>query len=87
MSPDVLFGHTLQGLWLVGMLMLPMIVCAVVIGLIFSLVQALTQINEAALTLLLKLAGIGLVAVMTFPWMSRELQNFFLLSFSLAGKV
>ena len=86
MSTDAVYSFAVQGIWLVGVLIFPLVASAVGVGLLFSLIQALTQINEAALTLCLKLAVMAIVGVLVFPWMAAEMKNFILLGFQLAAK-
>ncbi len=47
----------------------PLLLVALVVGLIVSLFQAATQINESTLTFIPKLAAIGLTLVIAGPWM------------------
>ena len=47
----------------------PILIVTLVIGLLVSIFQALTQINEATLTFIPKLIAIALVLVLAGPWM------------------
>jgi len=47
----------------------PMLLTALVIGLIVSIFQAATQINEATLSFIPKLVGIFVALVIAGPWM------------------
>lgn len=47
----------------------PMLLTALVIGLIVSIFQAATQINEATLSFIPKLVGIFTALVIAGPWM------------------
>lgn len=47
----------------------PMLLTALVIGLIVSIFQAATQINEATLSFIPKLVGIFAALVIAGPWM------------------
>ena len=47
----------------------PMLVAALVIGLLISVMQAVTQINEATLTFIPKMMIIFLVLLVAGPWM------------------
>jgi len=47
----------------------PMLIGALVIGLIISVLQAVTQINEATLTFIPKMAVVGVVIIVAAPWM------------------
>ena len=54
----------------------PMLIAAVVIGLIVSILQATTQIHEQTLTFLPKLIGMALIGIMTGSWMLHKLTGF-----------
>ena len=54
----------------------PILCAALVIGLIISFIQAVTQINEATLAFLPKLLAVGLTLVVFGPYMMRSLVNF-----------
>jgi flagellar biosynthetic protein FliQ len=47
----------------------PMLLVALIIGLIVSIFQAATQINEATLSFIPKLVGIFVALVLAGPWM------------------
>lgn len=47
----------------------PMLIAALVIGLIISVFQAVTQINEATLTFIPKMIVIFVVILVAGPWM------------------
>jgi flagellar biosynthesis protein FliQ len=52
-----------------AMIASPMLIGALVIGLIVSVVQAVTQINEATLTFIPKMIVIFVVVILAGPWM------------------
>jgi flagellar biosynthesis protein FliQ len=54
----------------------PLLITALVIGVIVSLVQALTQIQEQTLTFIPKLIGVAMVMLLTLPWMVRQLVEY-----------
>lgn len=47
----------------------PLLLVAMVVGIVVSLLQAVTQINEATLTFIPKIIAIGIVLVLGGPWM------------------
>ena len=57
-------------------LLMPVLLVSLVIGVIVSILQAVTQIQEMTLTFAPKLAGIALVLLLMGPWMVRELTDF-----------
>lgn len=51
----------------------PILLVALVIGVIVSLFQAVTQVQEMTLTFVPKLIGVGLVILLAGSWMMREM--------------
>lgn len=64
-----------EALWVTLQLAGPPLVVVLVIGLVVSLLQALTQIQEATLAFLPKLAAIGALLLYTGPMMVSVLQG------------
>ena len=54
----------------------PLLGAAMVIGLIVSVFQAVTQINESTLTFIPKMVAVLLVLAVMAPWMLEVLQNY-----------
>jgi flagellar biosynthesis protein FliQ len=54
----------------------PMLAVAMVIGIVVSLLQAITQINESTLTFIPKMVAVILVLVVMAPWMLETLQQY-----------
>ena len=54
----------------------PILVVAIVVGLIISIFQATTQIQEQTLTFVPKLIAVALVGILTGSWMLRNLTAF-----------
>lgn len=51
------------------MLGAPLLIGALLIGLVVSVFQAVTQINEATLTFIPKIVVIGVILLLAGPWM------------------
>ncbi len=58
------------------MLAAPMLLAALVIGVLVSLFQAVTQINEQTLSFIPKVVMIVVVLVISGPWMIDTLSSF-----------
>lgn len=54
----------------------PMLIATLVIGLIVSIFQALTQINEATLTFIPKMIVVAIVIVVAGPWMMDVMTSY-----------
>jgi flagellar biosynthesis protein FliQ len=65
-----------QTLWTIAQLSAPILLTALVIGLVISLIQAVTQINEQTLSFVPKIIGIALVLIIAGPWMLQTLLDF-----------
>jgi len=65
-----------EGLWLILILSLLPLLASLVVGLLVSLFQALTQIQEQTLTFVPKIIATILVIMITFGWMMEVLQEF-----------
>lgn len=59
-----------------AMLSAPLLGAALVTGLVVSVLQAITQINEQTLTFIPKMIIIGVVLILAGPWMLDILSQF-----------
>ena len=59
-----------------AMLASPLLIGALVTGLIVSIFQAITQINEATLTFIPKMMIVALVLVVLGPWMLDVMKTY-----------
>ena len=74
-SVDVVSFFT-QALYLVLWLSLPPIIVGSVVGTLFSLFQALTQIQEQTLSFGIKLIAVSATILLTARWVGGEMFNF-----------
>lgn len=65
-----------QAIELTLLLSAPLLISALAIGLVVSIFQAATQINEQTLSFIPKLVGIFLVLVIAGPWMVTMMVDF-----------
>lgn len=54
----------------------PMLLAAMLIGIMISILQAITQINEATLTFIPKMVAVVVVLVILAPWMLEVIQQY-----------
>ena len=54
----------------------PTLVVALVVGLVVSIFQAVTQIHEMTLTFIPKILSVGLILSMLLPWTIRRMIEF-----------
>ncbi len=79
-SADVV-AYVVQALTLTLILSMPAIAVAAIVGTLFSLLQALTQIQEQTLSFAIKLIAVGLTLFLTASWLGGELMNYTLTIF------
>jgi flagellar biosynthetic protein FliQ len=60
----------------------PMLLVALVVGLVISIFQAATQINEATLSFIPKLLAVFAVLVLAGPWMLAQMLDYIRTLFS-----
>ena len=54
----------------------PIVGVAIVVGILVSILQAVTSIQEQALSFVPKLAAIGILLIVTAPWVLRQVMQF-----------
>ena len=69
MTPESVMTMGRTAMEVTLMVAAPMLLVALIVGLIVSIFQAATQINEATLSFIPKLVGIFLALVIAGPWM------------------
>ena len=69
MTPELVMSMGYEAMKLALLLAAPMLLVALVTGLLISLFQAATQINEATLSFIPKLLAVFATAVIAGPWM------------------
>jgi flagellar biosynthetic protein FliQ len=65
-----------QGLWMLLMVSAPLLVVVLVVGLVVSVFQAATQINEATLSFVPKIVCAVIVLAVAGPWMLSTLVEY-----------
>jgi flagellar biosynthetic protein FliQ len=69
MTPESVMTMGRNAMEVTLMVSAPLLLVALIIGLVVSIFQAATQINEATLSFIPKLVGIFLALVVAGPWM------------------
>ncbi|MDK9698984.1 MAG: flagellar biosynthesis protein FliQ [bacterium] len=65
-----------EAMWTALILSAPMIIAGLIIGLIVSIFQAVTSINEMTIALVTKILAVIFVGLFTFPWMVGVMTSF-----------
>ena len=76
MDPQQVFTLGQQGLYMLLMVSAPMLLTVMVIGLLVSIFQAATQINETTLSFVPKVLGAVAVLAVAGPWMLTSLVEY-----------
>jgi flagellar biosynthetic protein FliQ len=76
MTPEAVIDLTRQALWATLVLVGPVLLVGAVAGLLTSILQAVTQIQEQTLSFIPKVAASILVLVALGPWMLRYMIDF-----------
>ena len=76
MTPDFLMGFARQAVELTLLISLPMLGIGLVVGLMVSIFQAVTQIQEMTLTFIPKIVTVLLGLLLFGPWMIRKMMAF-----------
>ncbi|AOM01367.1 flagellar biosynthesis protein FliQ [Cobetia marina] len=76
MTPDVITSLASHAMYITLLVASPLLASALVIGLVVSLFQAATQINEMTLSFIPKILGVFAVLVAAGPWLLETLLDF-----------
>jgi flagellar biosynthetic protein FliQ len=77
MTPEQTLALTRHALEIAIYMAGPLLLVALIVGLIVSIFQAATQINEATLSFIPKLLGIMVTLVIAGPWMLAMFTDYF----------
>ncbi len=73
MNQDTVINLAAQAMSLSFKVAGPLLLAAMVVGLLVSIFQAVTQIQEQSLTLIPKIAAIAAITVVLGPWMLDQM--------------
>jgi len=76
MHADTVLNLAQQALWITTLVSAPLLGAALVVGLVVSIFQAATQINEQTLSFIPKLIAIFVALVVCGPWMLSLLVDY-----------
>lgn len=76
MTPESVMTLGRQALELTMFISAPVLLTALIIGLLVSIFQAATQINEQTLSFIPKLIGMFIVLIIAGPWMLGMMVDF-----------
>jgi flagellar biosynthesis protein FliQ len=76
MSPEAVMTLAHHAMYTALILAAPLLLIALVVGLVVSLFQAATQINETTLSFIPKLLAIAVTLVIAGPWMLTTMLDY-----------
>jgi flagellar biosynthesis protein FliQ len=76
MTESMIFTIGRDALMTAFMLSVPLLGVSLIVGLVISIFQAVTQINEMTLTFVPKLIGLGAVLLILGPWMLEKILSY-----------
>jgi flagellar biosynthetic protein FliQ len=82
MTPESVMTLGSQAIHVSLLLGAPLLIVALVVGLVISIFQAATQINEATLSFIPKLLAVFAVLVIAGPWMLGQMLDYMRVLFS-----
>ena len=65
-----------QALFVTLLIASPMLIIGLVVGVLISILQAVTQIQEQTLTLIPKIAAMMIAAALLLPWIGIKLMDY-----------
>lgn len=76
MTPEFVTGFFLQAIKTAILLSAPMLAVGLITGVVVSMFQAATQINEMTMVFVPKMLGVALALLFFFPWMMKVIIGF-----------
>ncbi len=76
MTPESVMGLGMDAMGITLMVAAPILLTVLIIGLVVSIFQAATQINEQTLSFIPKLVGVFASLVVAGPWMLTTLVDY-----------
>jgi flagellar biosynthetic protein FliQ len=76
MTPEFITGFLFDAIKTTISLAAPMLLAGLVVGLLVSIFQAVTSINEMTLTFIPKMLAVAIALIFFFPWMMQTMVVF-----------
>lgn len=76
MSQEFVISLAENGVWTVLLVAGPLLIVALLLGLLVSIFQATTQIQEQTLAFIPKIVGVLACLIIFGPWMLSQITNF-----------
>lgn len=76
MTPEMVIDIGRQALWTMLLVAAPMLGFGLVVGLLVSILQAVTQINEMTLTFVPKIIAVSVALIIFLPWIIKVMVGY-----------
>ena len=76
MTPDFVTGFFLEAIKTAIFLSAPILLAGLIVGIIISVIQAATSINEMTMTFIPKMLAVAVALIIFFPWMLQIMIEF-----------
>lgn len=76
MTPEAVMSMTYQALKVALVMAGPLLLVTLIVGLVISIFQAATQINEMTLSFIPKLLAVGAALVLLGPWLISTMVDY-----------
>lgn len=76
MTPEFVIGFGRQAIELSLMMALPMLAVGLSVGVVVSVIQAATQIQEMTLTFIPKVVSMFIALLVAMPWLMEKMTTF-----------
>jgi flagellar biosynthetic protein FliQ len=76
MTPEFVVSFGKEAIWVTLLIAAPMLGFGLLVGLVVSIFQAVTQIHEMTLTFVPKIVAVMVAFVLFFPWIMTVLLRF-----------
>ncbi len=76
MTSEFVTSFFIEAIWTSILLAMPMLLAGLIVGLLVSMFQAATQINEMTLVFIPKMLAVAFALLIFFPWMLQLMIDF-----------
>ncbi|MEF2146506.1 MAG: flagellar biosynthesis protein FliQ [Desulfovibrionaceae bacterium] len=76
MTPEFVVGFARQAIEITLTIALPMLGIGMLVGIVVSVIQAATQIQEMTLTMVPKIVAIFIALIVAFPWIMDKMTTY-----------
>jgi flagellar biosynthesis protein FliQ len=76
MTPEFITGFFMEAMKTAALVSMPVLMVGLIAGVLVSVFQAATQINEMTLVLIPKMIAVGVALIIFFPWMMEVMVDF-----------